>query len=145
MSVLHHFFSQTFTKCWITLSLFKNGKCMKLSVSTMTFFTSFSSLVSWYPVIWKYLEGALTHSAVMASYSSDKFSTRKHPRRYKIRTGQRQHWEGSGTIPPGSWSVPRLLKMFPSLPEPWVVILGTGSWKSATPLGLPDEHKEEEN
>lgn len=62
-------------------------------VSQMFFF--FSSLFSWYPVIWKYLEGVLTHSAVMASYSFDKSSTQKHLRRYEIRTdeeGERFTW-----------------------------------------------------
>lgn len=120
-----------------------------LSVSTMKFITLFSSLVSWYPVTWKYLEGALTHSAVMASYSFDKFSTQKHPRRYKIRTSaEGQHWEGSDTIPCWELECSKTIKDDPlcaSTLSSRVVILGTYSWKSATLLGLPDEHKEEEN
>lgn len=85
----------------------------------------------------------------MASYSSDKFSTQKHPKRYKIRSSaERQHWEGSGAIPPWELECPKTIEDDP-LPA-WalssqVVIFGTCSSKSATLLGLPDEHKEEEN
>lgn len=72
---------------WV-LSLMVHAHFMQLpvSVSAIKFIHLLFSLVSWYPVIWKYLEGVLTHSAVMASCSFDKFSTQKHLRRYEITT-----------------------------------------------------------